>query len=287
MYCGTCLHDNTLAAALIKKGHQVALIPTYTPIRTDEEDVSMNQIFYGGINVYLQQKSNFFRHTHKLLDRMLDSPALLNRLSNLSSSTDAADLGELTVSVMKGSDGNQKKELEKLVDWLQSEYRPDVIHLNNCMFVGMVPELKKRLNVPVVCSLSGEDLFLEGLKEPYKKEAMKLLQQRAQEVDGFIAPSSYYAQFMTDYLNVEKQKMHVVALGLILKDMVKDTSIQLEIHLFLVILRGFVRKKDLMVPLKRFNFLQKIWHEIKSAFIPQEIFSKKIWDFFKDRETNK
>ncbi len=36
MYCGTCIHDNTLAAALIRKGHEVALIPTYTPMRTEE-----------------------------------------------------------------------------------------------------------------------------------------------------------------------------------------------------------------------------------------------------------
>ena len=28
MYCGTCLHDNTLAAALKDLGHEVTLIPT-------------------------------------------------------------------------------------------------------------------------------------------------------------------------------------------------------------------------------------------------------------------
>jgi len=56
MYCGSCLHDNTLATAMIARGHDVALIPTYTPTRTDEPDVSIDRVFYGAVNVYLEQK---------------------------------------------------------------------------------------------------------------------------------------------------------------------------------------------------------------------------------------
>ena len=53
MYCGSCMRDNTLAAAMCALGHDALLIPTYTPIRTDEEDVSQKRVFFGGINVYL------------------------------------------------------------------------------------------------------------------------------------------------------------------------------------------------------------------------------------------
>ncbi|NUM74969.1 glycosyltransferase family 1 protein, partial [candidate division KSB1 bacterium] len=77
MYCGSCLHDNTLAAALLKKGHEVALIPTYTPLRTDEANVAVNDIFYGGINVYLQEKFPLFRRTPWRFDRLLNNPTLL------------------------------------------------------------------------------------------------------------------------------------------------------------------------------------------------------------------
>ena len=143
MYCGTCIHDNTLAAALREKGHEVALIPTYTPIRTDEVDVSIDRIFYGGINVYLQQKLALFRHTPWLFDRLFDTPALLNGLSRFSASTNAKDLGELTVSVLQGEDGRQKKELTKLVRWLRDSYRPDMVQLTNSMFVGFAKEIKK------------------------------------------------------------------------------------------------------------------------------------------------
>ena len=60
MYCGSCLHDNTLASALQKMGHQVALVPTYTPLRTEARGVSLDRIFFGALNVYLQQKAAAF-----------------------------------------------------------------------------------------------------------------------------------------------------------------------------------------------------------------------------------
>ena len=77
MYCGSCLHDNTLAAALLKLGEDVVLVPIYTPIRTDERDVSEPRVFFGGINAYLQQKFPLFRRTPRWLDGWLDHPALL------------------------------------------------------------------------------------------------------------------------------------------------------------------------------------------------------------------
>ncbi len=218
MYCGTCIHDNTLAAALQRKGHDVALIPTYTPIRTDEADVSMDRVFYGGINVYLQQKSGLFRHTPWLLDRLFDSPTLLNRLARFSASTSAQDLGALTVSVLQGEEGQQKKELAKLIQWLKNSYQPDLVQLTNSMFVGFAKEMKKALGVPILCALQGEDIFLEDLIEPYKSQALKLLQARASEVDGYIAPCQYYADFMAEYLDIPPHKVDVVRLGLNLSE---------------------------------------------------------------------
>jgi glycosyltransferase involved in cell wall biosynthesis len=217
MYCGSCLHDNALAAALIKLGHEVALIPTYTPIRTDEESVSMDHVFYGGINVYLQQKSSLFRHTPFAVDELLNSRGLLKWISRYTSSTDARALGPLTVSVLQGEEGNQRKELQKLIEWLKDSYKPELIHLTNAMFVGFARDMKKALNVPVLCSLQGEDIFLEDLVEPHKSRALQILRERAMDVDGFIATSHYYADFMKDYLNVPASKIDAVRLGLNLK----------------------------------------------------------------------
>ena len=129
MYCGSCLHDNTLAAALMAKGHEVALIPTYTPTRTDEEDVSIDRVFYGAVNVFLEQKSPVFRHIPEPLHWILDRPKLLNWISGLSGAIDATKLGDMTLSVAKGETGNQQREVKELVSWLRDDFKPDIVHI--------------------------------------------------------------------------------------------------------------------------------------------------------------
>ena len=214
MYCGTCIHDNTLVSSIQKKGHNVALIPTYTPLRTDEENVSLNRVFYGGINVYLQQKLALFRYTPWFLDRFLDSGTLLKSLFRFSSSTNAKDLGTPTISMLEGEEGNQKKELRKLIQWLKDEYKPDIVQLTNSMFVGLAREIKNALGVPVLCALQGEDIFLDDLVEPYRTQAMEVLRKRSLDIDGFIAPCQYYASMMAGDLNVAREKISVVLLGI-------------------------------------------------------------------------
>lgn len=218
MYCGSCLHDNALAAAMIRAGHQVALIPTYTPIRTDEEDVSLPEVFYGGVNVYLQQHSALFRHTPRMMDQLLDSPSLMKVVSKYATSTDAKELGPLTLSVLKGEEGRQRKELARLVTWLKDEYRPELVHLTNSMLSGMAKTIRKELGVPVLCSLQGEDIFLEDLPQPHQTDALNELRSRSKDIDGFISPSEYYADFMSRYLDLPADRIHVVRLGLNLKD---------------------------------------------------------------------
>src|SRR6202040_2915182 len=73
MYCGSCIRDNALAAELKSQGHDVILLPIYTPTLTDETNVSQEKVFFGGISVFLEQHSALFRKTPWLLDRLWDS----------------------------------------------------------------------------------------------------------------------------------------------------------------------------------------------------------------------
>jgi glycosyltransferase involved in cell wall biosynthesis len=214
MYCGSCMHDNTLVAALHALGHDALLLPTYTPIRTDEPDVSQHRVFFGGINVYLQQKFSLFRHTPWLLDRLLDAPGLLRWVSRFAVQIEAQKLGALTVSMLKGENGYQRKEIEKLVQWLGAEARPDVVNLTNVLLSGLVHEIKHRLKVPILGTLQGDDIFLESLPEPYRRNCLDLIREHCAEMDGFIATSAYYADFMADYLGLSRERIHVVHPGL-------------------------------------------------------------------------
>src|SRR5262249_17205422 len=148
MYCGSCLHDNTLVATLMAQDHDALLIPTYTPTRTDEEDVSQKRVFLGGINVFLQQKLSLFRHTPWFLDRLLDAPRLLRWVSRFAVKTQAEELGELTLSMLRGEHGYQRKEVDKLAHWLSTEVKPDLVNLSNVLISGLIPEVKRLTRVP-------------------------------------------------------------------------------------------------------------------------------------------
>jgi glycosyltransferase involved in cell wall biosynthesis len=214
MYCGSCLRDNALATELIARGHDVSLLPVYTPTLTDEPNVSGDRVFFGGISVYLEQYLPLFRNSPKWLDRLWDSTAMLNLASRRSISTSPKMLGELTVSMLKGEDGFQHKEIAKMLEWLSHEGAPDVISLPYTLLLGLAKPIREALGRPICCTLQGEDLFLEGLQEPYRSESKKLIRANIKYVDAFIAVSHYYARFMPDYLGIPPWKISVVPLGI-------------------------------------------------------------------------
>ncbi len=214
MYCGSCLRDNALATDLIARGHDVVLLPVYTPTHTDEPNVSQNKVVLGGISAYLEQYVPFFRKAPAWLDALWDSRLILDLASRRSISTNPKMLGEMTVSVLRGEDGFQAKEIRKLIDWLKSEPLPDVINLPYSLLLGLAGPLKRELNRPIFCTLQGEDLFLDSLREPYRDQALDLIRQNIRHVDLFLPISEFYAEFMPGYLGIPAEKMRVVPIGI-------------------------------------------------------------------------
>jgi glycosyltransferase involved in cell wall biosynthesis len=214
MYCGSCLRDNALAAELMSLGHDVQLVPIYTPTLTDEANVSQHRVFFGGISVYLQQYSAIFRHTPWIVDRLWDSRLALKLVARNSIPVDPSSLGELTISMLKGEDGLQRKELQKLIHWLQSEPLPDVVVLPNSLLIALARPIKEATGRPVLCTLQGEDLFIEGLQDRYRGPTLELIRANVDFVDAFLPVSDYYAGFMSEYLGVPDSKMHIVPLGI-------------------------------------------------------------------------
>ena len=214
MYCGSCLRDNALATELLARGHDVVLVPLYTPTLTDEPNVSSGRVFFGGISVYLEQQSALFRRTPRLLDRLWDSKLALRLATRGSIATSPKVLGELTVSMLRGEEGNQRKEFEKMLEWLKGEPPFDLVSLPNTLLIGLARPLRETLSRPVVCTLQGEDLFLEGLPEPYRSESLRLIRENVPHVERFVAVSRYYADFMPGYLGIPREKMSLVPLGI-------------------------------------------------------------------------
>lgn len=215
MYCGGCFRDNALVAALRRQGHQTLMVPLYLPLTLDEPDQSIGTpTFFGGISVYLEQQSAFFRHAPRWVHRWLSHPALLKWASGRAAKTRAADVGDITLSMIRGEEGNQARELEELLGWLATQPRPDIVCLSNALLVGMARRLKTGLKTPVACMLSGEDSFLDALPEGVRERTWSTLAERCRDVDLFIAPSRYFAEMMSRRLSLRPEQVLVVHNGI-------------------------------------------------------------------------
>ncbi len=215
-YCENCVRDAALVTAMRSLGHDVLIIPMYLPMQGDtNEPVGNTSIFFGGINVYLQQKSAFFRKTPRWLDRIFDSPKLLGWLARKSKMTSAGVLAETTISMLRGEEGRQVKELNRLIEWLDSQdNKPDIVCLSNVLLIGLAKSIKARLSVPIACLLQDEDDFLDALVSPYKKQAWQMIAELSRDVDAFIAVSKYFASVMQEKLQLSDDRIHVMYSGI-------------------------------------------------------------------------
>ncbi len=215
-YCENCQRDITVVRALRKQGCDMLMMPLYLPLQAPEgRNPANTPVFFGGINVYLQQKMSIFRKSPRWFDKLFDSRRLLEMVSRRATMVDAASLGETTISMLMGEDGRQVKELDRLTDWLaQDENKPDVICLSNILLAGLVRKLKARLGVPIVCLLQDEDEFIDSLPDDYSNKTWEILRQRSEEIDLFIAVSDYYGSFMRERLSQPGDKFRVVPMGI-------------------------------------------------------------------------
>ncbi len=217
-YCGVCMRDNALAREVIQQGHLAVMLPMYLPLTLDEDSATRDaHVFFGGINVYLQQKFAFFRQSPRWLDRLLNYRGFLRLAGNQSGMTDGAELGEITVSMLRGQEGNQAKELQKLIEWLSEHEKPDAIWLSTALLAGLAKGIAAKLDIPVLCSLQGEDVFLDDLPEPWRSKAWQTLSECSRHVAAFVAPSSYYGELMGRRMDLDRSRLHVIPNGIALE----------------------------------------------------------------------
>ena len=215
MHCGNCFRDNALVEALRKLGHTTLMVPLYLPMTLDDTDQSVGTpIFFSGINVYLDQQSAAFRKAPRWLRNAFSHPKLLKWASGRATRTRASDLGELTVSMLRGEEGHQVAELDTLITWLKTQPKPDVVCLSNALLIGLARRIKRELNCSVVCNLQGEDAFLDGLPEPHRPAAWRTLIDRCDDVDFSIAPSRYFRDLMSRRLELNRDRVKVLYNGI-------------------------------------------------------------------------
>lgn len=220
MYCGSCMRDNTLVGAMKRLGHQASMLAMYTPLRVDEESASENYIFYSGIKTYILQQ---FPNQTLWRDALLNAAGsqaftrLLTRF-DIGSAVDPKANAELTLSMLRGEMGNQRILLDEMVQSLKQSVKPQVVHITNTLISGPAREIKRVLNVPILCGLHGEDIFLDGLPGDYRAKAIELIRENAGYIDHFIATSQYYADMYGKLIGIDPAKISVVWPGIALRD---------------------------------------------------------------------
>lgn len=212
-YCGNCLRDSKYIFALRDLGHDAVKIPMYLPLFADEHDIRDIPVFYGAVSIYLKQLYPVFRKAPHWFDRLLNSKPLMKLAAGMAGSTRAKGLEEMTISMLLGEEGKQKEELDRMVDWLAENCQPEIIHLSNALLLGLARRLKEKLDVPIVCSLQDEDIWVDVMKPSSRDYVWKLMHERASDVDVFISVSDYYATKMIEKMDLPAVKVSTLHLG--------------------------------------------------------------------------
>ncbi len=214
-YCQNCLRDHLLIRALRAQGHDVTLAPLYLPMYGGATAAETNApLFFGGIAVYVREKVPFLRTMPDWLNRLLNAPFLLRQAAKREGSTNAAELGAMTLSMLEGPQGNQTQEFDRFLQWLCSQEKPDVIHISNALLLGFAPALREALDTPIVCSLQDEEPWVSAMGAPYNGLCWEAMTRQSQHVSRFVATSQWYATRMRECMALTPERIHVIYPGL-------------------------------------------------------------------------
>ncbi len=214
-YCGNCYRDMIYLRAIRKvTGITASAIPLYLPPEEKIDEPGMDKnVFFGAISMYLREKVPFLRNMPAFLDKLFDSAPLLRMAAHRSGTTRTEGLEDMTLSMIKGENAFPEKELQRLVTYLSVDGKPDIIHLSNALIIGLARQLKRKMDVKIVCSLLNEDDWIDEMVEPYQSEAWDLIAKEVDNVDAFITPSKYYKEFFLSKTGVSGDNFHVIPLG--------------------------------------------------------------------------
>jgi glycosyltransferase involved in cell wall biosynthesis len=226
-YCGNCYRDMIYLRAIRKvPGIKASAIPLYLPPDVTHTETGLDKnVFFGAISMYLREKVPFLRNMPVFLDKLFDSAPLLKMASKRAGTTRTEGLEDMTLNMIKGENAFRQKELQRLIDYLNKDGKPDIIHLSNALIIGLARQLKKKMDVKIVCSLLNEDDWIDEMAEPFQSKAWKLISKEAGNVDVFLTPSLYYKELFISKTGISPHNFHVVPLGLDPGEMTKSARV--------------------------------------------------------------
>lgn len=205
-YCGNCFRDNLHANALRRAGHDVIVMPLYLPLK-HESFKSDTPLFFPATSFYVAQKFFKKRNMPKWMEKMLSTSAALDVAASFSGSTSAEGMEGLTLSMINGTDLAFKEQVKSLVKWIENQEKPDIIHLSSTLVIGIAKAIKQKTDIPIVCSLQDEEVWIDNLQKKYAATAWKSICAHLKYIDQFVTSSEFYKRRalckMPDITNIE------------------------------------------------------------------------------------
>ena len=214
-YCGNCYRDMIYLRAIRKvPGTSASAIPLYLPPDETTSDSGLDRnVFFGAISMYLREKVPFLKNMPVFFDKLVDSGPMLRMAARRAGTTRTEGLEDMTLNMIRGENAFPEKELQRLVDYLVKDGKPDIIHLSNALIIGLARRIKKKIDVKIVCSLLNEDDWIDEMAEPYQSKAWKLISRESSNVDSFLTPSEYYKDLFISKTGISDHNFYVVPLG--------------------------------------------------------------------------
>lgn len=214
-YCGNCYRDMLFLRAIRKvSGISAKAIPLYLPPDKSNTDTGFDdKVFFGAISMYLREKVGVFKNMPAFFDKFLDFTPFLKLAARQAGATRTEGFEELTLNMIEGDNAFQPAEVKRLVKYLTENEKPDIIHLSNALIMGLARQLKKHMDVKVVCSLLNEDDWIEDMVEPFRSQAWELIAREAIYVDRFVTPSLYYRDLFMLKTGLDGTNIDIVPLG--------------------------------------------------------------------------
>lgn len=215
-YCSNCYRDMIYVRAIRNTpGNEASAIPLYLPpdVSVSESGLDKN-VFFGAVSLYLREKVPLLKNMPSFLDKVFDSAPMLRLAARRSGTTSTEGLEDMTLSMIKGDKAFPEKELKRLVSYITQNGKPDIIHLSNALVIGLSRQLKKHLDVRIICSLLNEDDWLNEMAEPFQSDGWRMIAEEAANVDAFVCPSNYFKEFFISKTGISGENIHIVPLAL-------------------------------------------------------------------------
>ena len=271
-YCGNCYRDMIYLRAIRKvPGIIASAIPLYLPPDGTNIETGLDKnVFFGAISMYLREKVHFLRNMPAFLDKVFDSAPMLKMAARRAGTTRTEGLEDMTLNMIKGENAFPEKELQRLVNYLTRDGKPDIIHLSNALIIGLARQIKKKLDVRIVCSLLNEDDWIDEMAEPYQSRAWKLISKEAIYVDAFLTPSNYYKELFISKTGISGDNFHVIPLGINPADLIniekKDNWPSIGYFCRINSQNGFDKLVDAFIELKSGNSLPGLTLHVSGGY---------------------